>query len=194
MVFERQTSSVVEVKYDNMVLLSMLAALAGSIMGIVAFMMPDDRIKLAGILAGATFVLEGLISLYKFKNRDGAKIFLLNMFMGFGLIGVGLLLILLPYNQVGTPAFFLGVGTILNGVLAANYGIWLKVARDAAWSVLIALGLLLVIIVIIDLFSPFARLTPCQFIGAFTVIDSILQLTVALLFRQRAEEIKHIFW
>ena len=105
-----------------------------------------------------------------------------------------LLLIILPYDKVGTPAFFLGTGTILNGILAANYGIWLKVAKDAAWSLLIALGLLLVIIGIIDLFSPFARLTPCQFIGAFTVIDSILQLTVALLFKQRAEEIKHIFW
>ena len=192
--FERQTSSVVEVTYDNMILFSMLVALAGYVMGIIAFMMPEDRIKLAGILAGATLVLEGLISLYKFKNRDGAKIFMLNMFLGFGLIGAGLLLILLPYNAVGTPAFFLGVGTILNGVLAANYGIWLKVAKDAAWSLLIALGLLLVIIGIIDLFAPFARLTPCQFIGAFTVIDSILQLTVALLFKQRANEIKHIFW
>lgn len=184
----------IENMYKRLIIYSIITALLTVIVGIVLLIVPELSGKLLGIIVGIIFLIEGLNSIYKYFNRDGAKLYNLNLVFGVIYALLGLIIILVPSSVVEFITICLGIFMIVNGASKVNYGIWLKRGGEDSWLVTLATGILIAIIGVLVIFNPFASLTLTKLAGVFLIITGILDFTDTILFKNRSKEIMEIFW
>lgn len=184
----------IENMYKRLIIYSIITALLTVIVGIVLLIVPELSGKLLGVIVGIIFLIEGLNSIYKYFNREGAKLYNLNLVFGVIYALLGLIIILVPSSVVEFITVCLGIFMIVNGASKINYGIWLKRGGEDSWLVTLATGILIAIIGILVIFNPFASLTLTKLAGVFLIITGILDFTDTILFKNRSKEIMEIFW
>lgn len=184
----------IENVFNKMMLYTMLSSLITIIMGILVLVFPELSNKAVGVFVGISLLVIGLTSVYKYLHRDGAKLFALNLTFSIVYIALGAIIIVYPYKVMEFVTICLGIFFIINGLNKGNYAIWLKKGNEDAWLVTLGSGVLLIIIGLLLIFNPFAGLTLTQLVGAFLIVTGIIDFTDAFLFKQRANEIREIFW
>ncbi|MBD8922250.1 hypothetical protein EGR52_02355 [bacterium] len=184
----------VENMYKRMLLCSFLTAISTIVVGGILMFMPNLTNKIIGIVIGVIFLLSGLSSVYKYFNRDGAKLYSMNLIFGILYALLGILLIIYPYTVVEFVTVCLGIFMIINGVSKANYALWLKRGNEDSWLITLATGILIAIIGLLVIFNPFASLTLTKLVGVFLIITGALDIMDIVLFKNRSKEIMEIFW
>lgn len=184
----------VENMYKRMLLCSFLTALSTIVVGAILMFMPNLTNKIIGIVVGIIFLLSGLNSVYKYFNRDGAKLYSMNLVFGILYALLGIVLIIYPFTVVEFVTVCLGIFMIINGVSKANYALWLKRGNEDSWLITLATGILIAIIGLLVIFNPFASLTLTKLVGVFLIITGALDIMDIVLFKNRSKEIMEIFW
>ena len=184
----------IENMYKRMIIYSLLTALLTIIMGIVLLLLPNATNKVVGIIVGIIFLIEGINSVYKYFHREGAKLYNLNLIFGVLYALLGVVIILYPFTVVEFVTVCLGIYMIINGASKVNYALWLKKGNEESWLITLATGILIAIVGILVIFTPFASLTLTKLAGAFLIITGILDFMDTILFRNRSKEIMEIFW
>lgn len=191
---ERNTDKSIKQKFNQMLLYSMIMDAIMIVAGIVIVCVPDTSSKVIGIIVGIIFILNGAGMCYKYFQRNGAKLYSLNLMFGILAIILGLVLIFYPYTVMNFVTICLGIYLIISGALNINYGAWFKVGKEESWLLTVFIGILLIIFGILVMANPFASLSVTQVIGVFLIFLGILQITDTVLFKKRADDIMNIFW
>lgn len=185
----------VENVFNRIVIYNLIVAVLTIIVGIALLFLPQLSNKLVGAIIGIIFLIEGINSIYKYFNRDGAKLYSFNLIFGILYAILGVIIILYPFKVVEFITVFLGLSIIINGASKINYGVWLKKGNEESWLLTLVTGILLLIIGLLVIFYPFqATLTITKLTGAFLIITGALDFMDTILFRQRRKEIMEIFW
>ncbi len=184
----------IENMYKRMIMYSIITALLTVIVGIVLLLVPELSGKVLGVIVGIIFLIEGLNSIYKYFNRDGAKLYNMNLVFGVIYALLGVVIILAPSSVVEFITICLGIFMIVNGASKVNYALWLKRGGEDSWLVTLATGILIAVVGVLVIFNPFASLTLTKLAGVFLIITGVLDFTDTILFKNRSKEIMEIFW
>lgn len=184
----------IENMYKRMIWYSIGVAVLTIITGLILLLAPKLTNKVAGIIVGIIFLIEGINSIYKYFHREGAKIYNLNLVFGVIYAVLGAVIILVPSSVVEFITICLGLYMIINGASKVNYALWLKRGNEDSWLITLATGILIAIIGVLVIFNPFASLTVTKLAGAFLIITGILDFMDTILFKNRSKEIMEIFW
>ncbi len=180
--------------YKRMIAYSLVTAILTIVVGVVLLLVPELSGKVLGVVIGIIFEVAGLNSIYKYFNREGAKLYNLNLIFGVIYAVLGLFIMIVPYSVVEFITVCLGIYMIVNGASKVNYGLWLKRGDEDSWLVTLVTGILVAVIGVLVIFNPFASLTLTKLAGAFLIITGILDFMDTILFQKRSKEIKEIFW
>lgn len=181
-------------RFNKFIFSTIFVNIVIALFGVIMMFLPDASSKLIGILVGISFLTNGLISIYKYFNRDGAKLYSFNLLFGILSIIASVLLFLYPYSVMEFVVVCLGIYLILEGTMDINYGRWFKIGNEDSWLITIVSGVLLIIFGIIVIINPFAELSVTMVIGLFLLIMAIFKITNLIMLKQRAKEIVKIFW
>lgn len=184
----------IENVFNRMMYYSMGTALLTIVVGIILLIFPGFTNKVVGVFIGIVFLINGLNNVYKYFNRDGAKLYSLSMIFGVIYILLGAVIIVYPFKVMEFVTVCFGIYIIVNGLSKGNYALWLKKGNEDSWLITLASSILLVIIGLLIVFNPFASLSLTQIVGAFLILSGILDFTDTFLFKNRASEIRDIFW
>ncbi len=181
-------------RFNKFIFSTILVNIIIALLGVVMMFLPDASSKLIGILVGISFLINGLISIYKYFNRDGAKLYSFNLLFGILSIIASVLLFLYPYSVMKFVTVCLGIYLILEGTMDINYGRWFKIGNEDSWLITIVSGVLLIMFGIIVIINPFVLISVTMVIGLFLLIMAIFKITNLIMLKQRAKEIVKIFW
>ena len=160
------------------------------LLGLVLIFVPKFPEKAIIYLVSVLFILFALNVFMKYKNRDGAKLFSLNLVWAI-IIGILALLVLLFIKFLPV---LIGLFLIITGTSKINYSLWLKKGEEESWVILLALSLGTVLLGILLIFNPFAGIAVNTIIGVFLSLSAILRISDTILFKKREDEIMDIFW
>jgi membrane protein HdeD len=194
MSLEVGTNRNIESKFNKMLGFSIAIDIVFLGIGILFLCIPDFSTRLIGVLVGISFILYGANTAYKYFNRNGAKLYSLNLMFAIIAIVLGILLIVYPYTYISFIITCLGIYMIVIGALNINYGVWFKIGKDDSWLLTLVIGILLITFGIMVLTNPFSKLTFIQVVGFFLVVLSLLQITDTVLFKKKKDDIVKIFW
>ena len=183
-----------ENRFRRMINYSLILGVITMLIGILILCMPKATNKVVGMITGIVFLLSGLMSIYKYFKRDGAKLYALNLIYGILYSILGIVIIVFPFSVMTFVNVCLGLYLVITGALKLNYAYWLKKGEEESWLIILATGILLIIIGILVMFNPFLQLTVTKLAGIFLILEAILDITGIILFKRRAKEIKNIFW
>ena len=183
-----------ENRFRRMINYSFILSCVTLIFGLLILLVPNATNKVVGIITGILFLLSGLMSIYKYFKRDGARLYSLNLVYGILYSILGIVIIIFPFSVMTFVTVCLGIYLVITGALKLNYSFWIKKGSEESWPIVFATGILLIIIGILVMFNPFVQLTLTKLVGIFLILEAVLDFTSTLLFKQRAKEIRNIFW
>ena len=183
-----------ENRFKRMINYSLILGVLTLLFGILILCMPKATNKVVGVVTGIVFLLSGIMSIYKYFKRDGAKLYALNLIYGILYSILGIVIMVYPFSVMTFVTVCLGIYLVITGALKLNYAFWLKKGSEESWPIILATGILLIIIGILVMFNPFLQLTVTKLVGIFLILEAVLDITSIILFKRRAKEIKNIFW
>lgn len=191
---ERGIGNLVEKRYKDLMFYSSAIAVLCAVIGFVLLFLSSLSNKMIGVIIGIAILLYGATLIYKYLQRDGAKIFALNIVFGLicGLIGI--ILIAVPFEVVRPIELGLGFFLLTCGATKINYGVWLRIGKEQSWLITVVTGIFYIIYGFMVFFNPFSALEINQLAGAFLIIDGILEFSNTMLLKNRGEKVMEIFW
>lgn len=164
------------------------------VVGAVMLFLPNLSNKIIGIMTGVICILNGIMMIYKYLKREGAKLYVYNIAFGIISILLGATIILVPSSVVSFITVMLGIYLIVVGANRISYGVWFKIGGDSSWLITVVMGVMTSIFGIMVIANPFSALTLTQVTGTFIIISSVLDITDTILLKRRIEKIIPIFW
>lgn len=181
-------------QFNKFIISSITSSVIMAIAGAIMLFLPNLTNKLIGIIVGIMILISGVNSLYKYFKRDGAKLYSFNLIFGIILGILGIVIILSPSSVTAFVTVCFGLYLIVMGANKITYGSWLKVGNDASWLITMVIGGLLILFGILLIFNPFSALTLTKLVGTFMLLAAILDITNAVLLKNRSKDITNIFW
>ena len=151
-------------------------------MNVLVFIFSEQIGTLIGYIAGLIFIYTGILAIYKFIKRDGAKLYSLNIIFGILSVILGVVIIFVPTSVISYINIIFGIFLIILGGNKVTYGIWFKIGDDASWSITLVSGIMLILFGVLLIANPFE-----SFLTA-------LDITTSIMLRRRSDEIVKIFW
>ena len=164
------------------------------ILGVLLLFLSKASNKTFGLITGTIYLLFGVTFIYKYLQRDGAKLYSLNLIYGILCSLLGLITVFYPFRDAKLVTVFLGIFLTINGLVKLNYSFWLKKGSEESWNIVLTSGILLIIFGILMMLNPFVQMAINLVVGIFIIICSIFDITITILFKNRFKEIKDIFW
>ena len=141
------------------------------------------------------FIYTGILAIYKFIKRDGAKLYSLNIIFGILSIILGVVIIFVPTSVISYINIIFGIFLIILGGNKVTYGVWFKIGNDASWSITLVSGIMLILFGVLLIANPFESfMTATKLVGVFLILYSVLDMTTSIMLRRRSEDIVDIFW
>ena len=184
----------IDERFNKMLTISIVSSIVIALVGAVLLFMPKLSNKLIGIIMGLLFILYGIITIYKYITRNGAKLYSLNLLYGIIILLIGVIIVLVPFSVTSFLTICLGLYLIIIGINKVTYGIWFKIGNHSSWLITLVIGIMLIFFGILVLSNPFSSLTITRLVGAFLILASILDITDLILLKKRSDEISKIFW
>ena len=184
----------IDERFNKMLTISIVSSIVIALVGAVLLFMPKLSNKLIGVIMGLLFILYGIITIYKYITRNGAKLYSLNLLYGIIILLIGVIIVLVPFSVTSFLTICLGLYLIIIGINKVTYGIWFKIGNHSSWLITLVIGIMLIFFGILILSNPFSSLTITRLVGAFLILASILDITDLILLKKRSDEISKIFW
>lgn len=184
----------IDERFNKMLTISIVSSIVIALVGAVLLFMPKLSNKLIGVIMGLLFILYGIITIYKYITRNGAKLYSLNLLYGIIILLIGVIIVLVPFSVTSFLTICLGLYLIIIGINKVTYGIWFKIGNHSSWLITLVIGIMLIFFGILVLSNPFSSLTITRLVGAFLILASILDITDLILLKKRSDEISKIFW
>ncbi len=182
-------------KFNNFTTSSIVASVVNIIIGILIFAFSEQIGTLIGYIAGLIFIYTGILAIYKFIKRDGAKLYSLNIIFGILSIILGVVIIFVPTSVISYINIIFGIFLIILGGNKVTYGVWFKIGNDASWSITLVSGIMLILFGVLLIANPFESfMTATKLVGVFLILYSVLDMTTSIMLRRRSEDIVDIFW
>ena len=87
-----------ENRFRKMINYSLILSILILIVGIIILCIPKVTNKAVGVITGIVFLLSGLMSIYKYFKRDGAKLYALNLVYGILYSILGIVIMVYPFS------------------------------------------------------------------------------------------------
>ncbi len=182
-------------RFNSFTISSIISSVITIIIGILIFIFSEQIGALVGYIVGLIFIYTGILAIYKFFKRDGAKLYSLNIIFGILSVILGIVIILVPTSVISYINVLFGIFLIILGGNKVTYGIWFKIGNDASWGVTLVSGLMLILFGVLLIANPFESfMTATKLVGVFLILYSILDITDSIMLRKRSEEIVKVFW
>ncbi len=182
-------------KFNNFTTSSIVASVVNIIIGVLVFIFSEQIGTLIGYIGGLIFIYTGILAIYKFIKRDGAKLYSLNIIFGILSVILGVVIIFVPTSVISYINIIFGIFLIILGGNKVTYGIWFKIGDDASWSITLVSGIMLILFGVLLIANPFESfMTATKLVGVFLILYSVLDITTAIMLRRRSEDIVKIFW
>lgn len=182
-------------RFNSFTTSSIVANIITAIIGILVFIFSEQIGKFIGYIVGLIFIYTGILAIYKFLKRDGAKLYSLNIIFGILSVILGIVIILVPTSIISYINILFGIFLIIAGGNKFTYGVWFKIGDDASWGITIVSGIMLILFGVLLIANPFESfMTATKLVGIFLILYSILDVTTSVMLRRRSDEIVKIFW
>lgn len=191
----RESGSANTKRFNRFVLSSLFSAIIYFVIGLLIFIFSEEVGKLLGYIVGVLFLYSGILSIYKFIKRDGAKLYSLSIFWGVLSLILGIIIIIVPTSISNIINICFGVYLVVAGANKISYGAWFKVGNDNTWLITIVTGIMIIFFGILVITNPFeASLTATKVVGVFLMLASALDICNAIMLKKKSEDIVKIFW
>ena len=180
--------------FNKLLNVSLLTSILFAVIGAVLLFIPSLSAKVIGYICGGIFLINGLSIIYKYIEREGAKLYRYNLIYGIIFAILGLLIILVPYSVTSFLTVMFGLYLATIGSTKVTYAIWFKIGDDSSWLLTLIIGIMLILFGILIIVNPFSNLAMTQLIGTFILLSSILDITDIIMLKNRAEKVVKIFW
>ena len=191
----RESGSKETKRFNNFTTSSIVSSIMTLLIGILVFMLSEQIGTLIGYIIGLIFIYTGMLSIYKYLKRDGAKLYSLNIIFGILSIILGMGIIIVPTSAISYINILFGIFLIIVGGNKITYGVWFKIGNDPSWSITVVTGIMLILFGVLLISNPFeAFMSATKLVGVFLILSSILDITTAVMLKRRSEEIVKIFW
>jgi len=117
--------------------------------GLLFFTNTNYSNTLVSVITGIYLIIVGASSIYAFLKRGGIVLYNNNLIYGIILIILGILAMYLG----NILSIILGIYVLVLGVQKINYGIFLKKFNESSWLITLVVGVLLIVIAVITMFT-----------------------------------------
>lgn len=192
---KREYGSLEEKKFASFTASTLASSIITMIMGFLIFFLSEQIGKFIGYLVGLIFIYTGILNIYKFIKREGAKLYSLNILYGILMIILGIVIMVVPTSFISYLNILFGIFLIIIGGNKVTYGIWFKLGSDSSWLITVFSGLMVILFGVLLIINPFKSfMTVTKVVGLFLILYSIIDITTGILYQKRKKEITKIFW
>ncbi len=156
------------------------------IFGLIFLINPTTSTKAVSILFGLGVIASSAIAIYEGMKRRDLPFF--KYFILYGVLGliVGLLAVLSPFTFSQIVTVFVGLWMICQAITKIDFGLRLKIISENAWLFLILSSVLQIFMAILIFINPFSNLLITQIVGAYLVLNGVMNATNSFLTKNRA--------
>lgn len=191
----RESGSKETKRFNSFTLSSIVSSIITLIIGVLIFILSEQIGTLIGYIVGLIFIYTGILSIYKYIKRDGAKLYSLNIIFGILSIILGIGIIVIPTSVISYINIIFGIFLIIMGGNKITYGVWFKIGNDASWAITLVSGVMLILFGVLLISNPFESfMTATKLVGVFLILSSLLDITTGVMLKRRSDEIVKIFW
>ncbi len=183
----------IKLDFKKMLLGSILLNALFLIFGIIIYLNPIITLELTGIILGIYFILFGIYAIYEFIIRDNNTLFSLNILWGPLAIIVGFLAIINPFDMTKILTFTLGIYLVITSLIKIIDAIKLKKYKYDGWSLILAIGIILLIFGIFMIINPMASMDLVEATGIFIILASVLEICSSIMLYTKAKEVLALF-
>ena len=183
----------IKLDFKKMLLGSILLNALFLIFGIIIYLNPIITLELTGIILGIYFILFGIYAIYEFIIRDNNTLFSLNILWGPLAIIVGFLAIINPFDMTKILTFTLGIYLVITSLIKIIDAIKLKKYKYDGWSLILAIGIILLIFGIFMISNPMASMDLVEATGIFIILASVLEICSSIMLYTKAKEVLALF-
>lgn len=143
------------------------------LVGLVLVLMPGTLNKILGILVGVVLLVIGIAGIYQYlQNKIGASTSLVS---GIFYSILGSIILLYPGSVVRAIAIGIGISLTMSGLAKVKWAFTLK-GLDNTWIGTLVIGILITILGLILIFSPFSGDAITKVTGAFLLVVAVFDL------------------
>lgn len=174
--------------YKMVILLEMIVAVISLVIGLITYLKSDITKPIVGLIIGTLFLIQGIVWLFSFIEKNKIKLFQFNIFTSILSILLGLFTLFNPLSLGNGLNISLGLYLLINGGQKLCYFGILKSIKEESNKIVLTSALLFIfqgILLIINLFN----LETIKIIGAFLFLASILNINDLVLLQRRGKEL-----
>ena len=143
------------------------------LVGLVLVLMPGTLNKILGILVGVVLLVIGIAGIYQYlQNKIGTSTSLVS---GIFYSILGSIILLYPGSVVRAIAIGIGISLTMSGLAKVKWAFTLK-GLDNTWIGTLVIGILITILGVILIFSPFSGDAITKVTGAFLLVVAVFDL------------------
>ena len=164
------------------------------LIGLFLFLYPIESIRILGSIIGVTFIINSILTLYKFLKGNGAQLYRFDIFFAIIKFILGVILLVAPYELATFVTKLVGIFVMIAGANKTSYGIWFKLGNEPSWFLTVTVGIMMVIFGLLLLIFPFTNVLIHTLMGIFMMVCSLLEIISTSLVKKRSSDIITIFW
>lgn len=164
---------------NTITLIEMLLSVIFIIIGIIFYVDAKLGDAIVSNITGIMLIISGLSTVFSYFKRE--MLFHNNLIYGIGLVIVGILALI--YKNI--LIIFLAVYFMLAGIKKINYGLVLRKFDETSWLINLTMGVLLIIVGIVSIFTRGGELVTA--VGICLFFYGIVNLMETILLRRRSK-------
>lgn len=159
--------------YNNYKKNELTRTLILGLVGLVLLLMPGPLNKIIGILVGVVLLVFGIAGIYQYlQNKIGTSNSLVS---GIFYSILGSIILLYPGSVVRAIAIGIGISLTMSGLVKIKWAFTLK-GLDNTWIGTLVIGILITILGVILIFSPFSGDAITKVTGVFLLVVAVFDL------------------
>lgn len=191
---EKMVKTLNENQFKSIIVRSIVGSSLLVIIGLIMYLFPSVVTNFIGYIVGAICFISGIDIILKYFQRNGARLYSLNIIFGLLLFILGIVIIITPNTVTKFITICTGLIFIIKGGNKISYGSWLKVGSHKSWSLVFTTGVIQILFGILLFLDIFDAIDFVKLIGLFIIVTNVLDIIDSIMIKNKSDEIVKIFW
>lgn len=183
----------IEQAFNKILFTEMIYSVVYAIIGFIIFLKSEMTNTVVGMLIGTFLIINGILSLFSFINRNKFKLFRCNILFGIIKIILGIFILFSPLSILNFLNILLGVVLLVESSNKIVYFLYLRKVKENSSKMILASAVLFMLLGIMILLNPFRTLIITKIVGIFIMLYNILNINDLVLLKKRSQKFLQLF-
>lgn len=178
----------IEKGFSQIIFTEMTFSVLYALLGLIIFLKSEMTNRFVGILIGTFFLINGILAIYTYIEKNKIKLFHYNLWFGIVSIVLGILIMFNPLSIINVLNILLGAWLVVEGMNKGIYFWVLKRIGEGSNKIFLVSAILLLFLGITIIVNPFSTMLITKTVGIFIILYNVLNLNDLILLKRRGKQ------